>query len=242
MSAPAPQNRIVLAEAAATVLLHRAGEKHEVLPPLEETSELIKDMIGELKLAASAAFPDCEELPSGKALLALEASRYLQDATGWPSVTGALTCLQLKVRGQAPTDIRDVVIPAFRQIAPPALPEPESSKPKINQAVGGGGGAWVMGKVTPETQAFLDKLAQSRATHLPRPPIPRVKPGRTPASHDERVGELLRAGWRHDDILAALNSTKDVRGDEDLDAAQDYLENLRQWRLQSANGPPAPKA
>ena len=52
-NAPAPvaRNHIVLAEAAATVLLHRAGEKHEVLPPLEETSELIKDMMGELKLA-----------------------------------------------------------------------------------------------------------------------------------------------------------------------------------------------
>ncbi len=41
-----------------------------------------RDMMAELKLAASAAFSDCEEMPTGKALLALEASRYLEEATG----------------------------------------------------------------------------------------------------------------------------------------------------------------
>lgn len=95
-------------------------------------------MMAELKLAASAAFSDCEEMPTGKALLALEASRYLEEATGWPTVTGALTCLQLKLKGQDPTDVRDVVIPSFRQVPPPALPAVASIKPKQPLVAGGG--------------------------------------------------------------------------------------------------------
>jgi hypothetical protein len=75
-----------------------------------------------------------------------------------------------------------------------------------------------------------------------RPPISRVKPGKAPTTHAERVEELLRAGWRYDDILQALEASKDEGGDENLEAAQDYLENLRQWRLQNINGRNASKA
>ena len=178
-------------------------------------------------------------MPWGKALLALEASRYLKVATGWPTVTGALTCLQLKVRGQTPTDIRDVIVPAFRQVRPPALPAEASSKQQTQLVAGGEG--FKGGNVTPEMQAFLDKLERSRNSK-PRPPIPRVMPGKLPASHDERVGELLRAGWRHDDILAALKATQEEGGEENLATAQDYLENLRQWRLENANVQSASKA
>jgi phage terminase small subunit len=69
-----------------------------------------------------------------------------------------------------------------------------------------------------------------------------VKPGKAPTNHDERVGELLRAGWRHDDILPALESSKDEGGNENLETAQDYLENLRRWRLQSVNAQISSKA
>jgi len=62
-----------------------------------------------------------------------------------------------------------------------------------------------------------------------------LKPGKTPTSHDERVGELLRAGWRYDDILHSLDASKDEGGNEDLEQAQAHLEGLRQWRLRNAN-------
>jgi hypothetical protein len=86
-STPAARTRFILADAAVKILWQTSGPTTlEVFPPLEEKSELVKDMIAELKQAAKAAFADCDELPQGKALLALEASRYLEEASGWPSI------------------------------------------------------------------------------------------------------------------------------------------------------------
>jgi hypothetical protein len=162
---PAIRNYIALVETASKMLWEvRAGGTLEVLPPLEEKSELVKDMLAELKQTANAAFADCGELTEA---LSLEGETQRQ--------------LQAK-----PTKMKKNKEP--------------TSVLQVN-----------------------------------RPPISRVKPGKAPTNHDERVGELLRAGWRYDDILPALEASKDEGGNENLDAAQDYLENLRQWRLRSAN-------
>jgi AhpD family alkylhydroperoxidase len=229
----APQNYIALVEAASRMLWEvRAGGTIEVLPPLEERCELVKDMLAELKQTANAAFADCGELTEGKALLALEASRYLHEATGWPSVAGAMLCLQRKVHGSQ--DEGAVPTPTFRVITPPVLPVQASNKAKTSLVVGGGGTAGAGGK-KPTGKKDEAPVPEPKKQPPPVPPIPRVKPGKAPTSHDERVGELLRAGWRYDDILHALDASKDEGGNEDLEQAQAHLESLRQWRLRNAN-------
>ncbi len=134
-------------EAASKMLWEvRAGGTLEVLPPLEEKSELVKDMLAELKQTANAAFADCSELTEGRALLALEASRYLHEATGWPSVAGAMLCLQRKVYGSKDEGV--VPTPTFRTTTPPALPAQASNKAKIPLVGGGGGAAGAGGKTS----------------------------------------------------------------------------------------------
>ena len=71
------------------------------------------------------------------------------------------------------------------------------------------------------------------AKHDAPPLFPRLKT--VPATHDERVGALLNLGWRHDDVVRALEASKDEQGQESMSEAQEHLENLRLYRLQSIN-------
>ena len=242
-ASPAIRNRIIIAEAARAVLWQTAGPStYEVFPPLDEKSELVKDMVAELKQAANAAFPDCEELAASKAFLALEASRYLQEAMGWPSIEGAISCLECKVSGskfevsKLPWQAA-VPTPTFRLVPAPALPAQASNKPK-SHLVAGGGNVSASGNKQPDDS----NKDRTSATETQRPPISRVKPGKAPTNHYERVGELIRAGWRHDDIIPALEASKDELGNENLETAQDHLENLRRWRLEHVNSQIASKA
>jgi len=59
-------------------------------------------MAAELKQSANAVFADCDELPAGTALLALEASRYLHEATGWPSIEGLCRACNARSAGVVP--------------------------------------------------------------------------------------------------------------------------------------------
>jgi hypothetical protein len=56
------------------------------------------------------------------------------------------------------------------------------------------------------------------------------------------VGELLRVGWRHADIVNALEATMNEAGEEDIDVAHAHLENLREWRQANANSNAASNA
>ncbi len=59
--------------------------------------------------------------------------------------------------------------------------------------------------------------------------------GRVPNPHDENVGMLLRAAWPYGDVIRCLEASVDEDGEENIDVAQEHLENLRIWRLQNIN-------
>ena len=63
------------------------------------------------------------------------------------------------------------------------------------------------------------------------PVIARVKMASQPKTHNERVAYLLHAGWPFADVISALDASKDEKGEENIDQAQDHLENLREWRF-----------
>ena len=65
----------------------------EILPPLESSSTVVQELTSELKQAAREAYPHAAVLSDTRALLALEASRYVGESTGWPTVEAALSCL-----------------------------------------------------------------------------------------------------------------------------------------------------
>jgi hypothetical protein len=131
-SVPDLADRIVLTDAAMAILWQNAETPPEVFPPLETSSELVRDMMSELKHSASAEFPNCQALSDDKALLALEASRYLINSNGWPSIPGAVTCLRIK------KSKHDVAVPAFRPTQAPHIPAQASSKAKHLLVAGGG--------------------------------------------------------------------------------------------------------
>jgi hypothetical protein len=79
---------------AVHILMQNADDLPEVLPPLEAESIIVRELTGELQQRGRDTYGEEAELPQTKALLALEASRYLRDASGWPTVAGALRCLQ----------------------------------------------------------------------------------------------------------------------------------------------------
>jgi len=140
--------------------------------------------------------------------------------------------------------VRDVVDMTLTQSAKSAIDPTQKSAELGGRKEGIGGGQTVVGSVGNGNMILGKRLpAPSNATSKPgeKPPsgdtrvIRKVKPGKAPSTHDERVALLLRAGWRHDDIVHALEASKDEKGEENMDEAQDHLENLRLWRLQLIN-------
>jgi hypothetical protein len=89
--------------------------------------------------------------------------------------------------------------------------------------------------------ALLPVKAKANSFQIPTAPadrgliIPRIKPGVALATHNSRVSHLLRAGWQYDDVLAALEASQGEDGEEDIDAAQENLENLHRYRLENIN-------
>jgi hypothetical protein len=43
--------------------------------------------------------------------------------------------------------------------------------------------------------------------------IVKVKPGKAPTTHNERVGVLLTVGWKYDDVIHALEASKNENGE-----------------------------
>ena len=89
-----------------------------------------------------------------------------------------------------------------------------------------------------DTQNALAPIAPAAKESIA---IPRIKPGVMPTSHHGRVSHLLRAGWQYDDVIAALEASMDEKGEENIDHAQDSLENLRLYRLECINKLARPK-
>lgn len=62
-------------------------------------------------------------------------------------------------------------------------------------------------------------------------PKPHISPD---ACHDRKVGALIAMGWRHYDVVAALNVTRNDKGEEDTGRAHEYLERLSAGRVKRA--------
>jgi rubrerythrin len=137
--------------------------------------------------------------------------------------------------------------PAFRAIAPVTLPNKAAPKSSDTDAVGGGDAASHTLKdpntiragqanATFATASVMEGTAPTGTKgKLPVPFIPLCRSVRNPTTHDERVGLLLRTGWKHDDIINALEASKNEKGEEDYERAHEYLDGLREWRLQQIN-------
>ena len=91
------------------------------------------------------------------------------------------------------------------------------------------------GKATPLMQSAAGGGAKKRAADAPLFPVPPPKFGKQAATHDQRVAQLLQLGWKHADVVNALEASKDEEGEEDVQLAHTYLEDLRQYRLQNVN-------
>jgi hypothetical protein len=91
--------KVGLTQQAMMVLLQNDCGIREVFPPLDEESELVKEMARELQQEVQSTYGAAAELSFRKAYLALEASRYEGQAQGWPTVEGALGCLQVRKQG-----------------------------------------------------------------------------------------------------------------------------------------------
>jgi hypothetical protein len=89
------------------------------------------------------------------------------------------------------------------------------------------------GKVTSTALKASEGGAKKRGADSPLIPPPKF--GKQASTHDERVSQLLQLGWRHADIVNALDASKDEEGEEDASKAHSYLEELRLFRLQNVN-------
>ena len=58
--------------------------------------------------------------------------------------------------------------------------------------------------------------------------------GKNPKTHDARVAVLLQCGWRHCDVVAALEATRTEAGVEDIDVAHTYLVECQAWSADRA--------
>ena len=91
-SAPTrPRRHYKLSSAAQHQLLLLNDTENGLLQPLE--AHACADLIGQLRAGVQSKFGG-EPLSDGTALMALEISRHLPDAHGWPTTAGALSCFE----------------------------------------------------------------------------------------------------------------------------------------------------
>ena len=86
----------------------------------------------------------------------------------------------------------------------------------------------------PKTGPTVANPQQRVIAHLSIPKAWKAT-GRAGNPHDENVGILLRAAWPYGDVIRCLEASVDEEGEENMDVAQEHLENLRLWRLQNIN-------
>lgn len=147
--APAAQ-RIVFTEAARDLLLQLHGGEIDLLQPLDENENA--NLISSLQSAAHVRLE--APLSHRMALSALEVSRHMPQACGWPSVEGALECL-VRLRPSPAPNINQErplqpppiaplpptapaetsALSSFVRRAAPLLPRPPSSLPTINSSL-----------------------------------------------------------------------------------------------------------
>jgi hypothetical protein len=165
-----PHSQARLSQAAVQQLMELHNGENDLLQPLE--AHACADIIGELREAVSAKFGG-EPVSDALALVALEISRHLPDAHGWPTAQGAFSCFEK--RGAPPPPQHSLHPATGGPVFPPSaekggLHASFVTLPTLPRVISNGGSL-------PRVTSLVNPFAPASSF----PPPPRTTPLPTPA-------------------------------------------------------------